>query len=244
MALLDQLRQVGIAAGDLVMVHTSMRAVGGRAEDLIAALQAAVTETGTLLILLAADEEDPYDPLESEAWEDLGVLPEVFRTWPDVQVNDHPVARFSAWGTEAHALIADPPLHDYYGPNSPLQRLHARGGKVLRLGADWDTVTLIHYAEYVAEIPNKRRIEHTVELASGGEVRVRCLDDEHGIADWDGEDYFAVITKAFVADGLANTGVVGGARTEVLPAQALVAYAVGWLQAQFGGDEGRDPPAG
>ena len=69
-------------------------------------------------------------------------------------------------------------------------------GRVLRLGADTNTVTLIHYAEYLADVPSKRRVRRHRRLAAprGPEIRVvECLDDSNGIVDWPGEDYFSVI---------------------------------------------------
>ena len=36
-------------------------------------------------------------------------------------------------------------LGRHYGPGSPLERFLHAGGRVLRLGADLDTVTLLHY---------------------------------------------------------------------------------------------------
>jgi aminoglycoside 3-N-acetyltransferase len=59
--LVADLRRLGIAAGDLVMVHGSLRAIGavkGRAEGIVKALDAAVGPDGTLLMSLGA-RDDP-----------------------------------------------------------------------------------------------------------------------------------------------------------------------------------------
>jgi len=55
-------------------------------------------------------------------------------------------------------LVRDVPWNDYYGAGSPLERFVEHGGKVLRLEANLDTVTLIHYAEFRLDYPDKRRV--------------------------------------------------------------------------------------
>lgn len=239
--MLDDLRRLGVQPGHSLMVHASMRAVGGRAEVLIDALQTAVAPDGSLLLLICADPETPFDPQTSPAWSELGVLCEVFRTTEGVRVNDHPIARFGSWGTQADRLILDPPLHDYYGPGSPLERLHDAGGRVLRLGADEDTTTLLHYAEYLVNLQPKRRVQHQVVVATpnGPEQRtVRCLDDSEGIGDWSDplgqiDDYFAAILAAARTEGLGARGQVGGATAELFEARPLVRYAVSWMEANL-----------
>ena len=64
---------------------------------------------------------------------------------------------------------------------------------------------VLHYAEYVARVAKKRRTRWDYVIKSDGvptHVWIDCLDDSEGIADWD-EDYFAVITNAYVAQGLS-----------------------------------------
>ncbi|MCB9743543.1 MAG: AAC(3) family N-acetyltransferase [Alphaproteobacteria bacterium] len=231
MSLLAQLRALGVAPGDALMLHASMRRVGGRAEALLDALEAAVGPEGALLMLICASEEAPFDPETSPAWDELGVLAEVFRRRAGVVRNAHPVARFAAWGRGARALVEDPPLHDYYGPGSPLERLVARGGKVLRLGADPDTVTLLHLGEYLCALPHKRRTTHAVVIAGqDAPLEVGCLDDEHGLVDWEGEDYFSLILKDFLARGCAASGPVGGALCELIPAASILSFSVNWME--------------
>jgi aminoglycoside N3'-acetyltransferase len=139
--------------------------------------------------------------------------------------------------SSAATLVADPPWDDYYGPGSALERLVARDGKVLRLGADPDTVTLLHYAEYLCALPDKRRVRRyrRVTAPDGPTIRVvACLDDEHGIVEHPGEDYFASILGAYLAEGRARTGVVGSAASELIDARDVVAFAVRWMNAHLG----------
>jgi len=106
--LAEELRALGVGAGDIVMIHASMRRVGpveGGAASVIDALRAAIGPGGTLLMVLGADEDVPFDALASPVdVEDMGILAEVFRTYPGVSVNDHPADRFAALGPLASLI--------------------------------------------------------------------------------------------------------------------------------------------
>lgn len=158
------------------------------------------------------------------------MLADVFRQHAGVEVNDHPACRFAAWGPAAPALLEPQPLHDYYGPGSPLERLCERGGAVLRLGSDIDTVTLTHYAEYRADINEKRRAQRLYTRADIGEIAIDSLDDDDGIGTWEQGDYFEQILRDFISADLAKVGVVGGCTAELLDARSFVAFATRWIE--------------
>ncbi|MFZ0158027.1 MAG: AAC(3) family N-acetyltransferase [Kineosporiaceae bacterium] len=241
-AIIGDLRRLGVRDGDLIMVHASLRAVGpvrDGAEGVVRALGQAVGSAGTVMMNLGAAETPgtPFHPLTTPADPDCGVLAEVFRTLPGTLVSDHPDGRFGARGAWSASLLADQPWHDYYGPGSPLDRLAAAGGRVLRLGADPDTVTLLHLSEYHADVPGKRRVSRPhLLLGPDGEAQVRvvsCLDDSDGIVDWPGEDYFAMILGDYLAGGRAATGTVGAAGSELIDAADLVTYGARWMTDRF-----------
>jgi len=253
-AIAGDLAALGVGPGDLVMVHASLRAIGpveGGADGVLDAIHSAVGARGTILVntgvrddhgwvndepdparaALLADAE-PFDAWTTPADPDNGVLAEVFRTRPGTLVSDHPEGRFAASGPLAADLTADVPWDDYYGAGSPLERLVEHGGKVLRLGADPDTVTLIHYAEHLVDLPDKRRVRRhrLVRGSAGPEIRVvTTLDDSAGIVERPGEDYFIPILRAYLGTGRATTGTVGDAPSELLDGADLVAFAVDWM---------------
>jgi aminoglycoside N3'-acetyltransferase len=254
MGVSEDLHRLGVRRGDVVMVHASMRRVGGDARDLVAEIDRAVGDTGTWMMTLGAEDEwswvnerpedervkllegtPVFDPLTARADIDNGVLAEVFRTTPGTVVSEHPEGRFGARGKQANELMADVPWDDYYGAGSPLERLVHLGGKVLRLGADVDTVTLLHYAEWLAPIESKRRVRrHRAVMGRDGKPGIRVvdtLDDSDGIAEYDGieADEFGVILNEYLEMGRAHTGRVGGARAELIDGQDLVTFAVDWI---------------
>jgi aminoglycoside N3'-acetyltransferase len=250
----EDIRRLGVTLGDLVMVHASLRAIGpvdGGADGVIDALEAAVGPDGTLLMTLGARDDfgwvndrpeseraellrdtEPFDCLVAPADPDNGVLAEVFRTRTRTKVNDHPEGRMGASGRLADELLDDTPWDDYYGPDSVLHRFVDAGGRVLRLGADLDTLTVLHYAEYLVTLPTKRRVRRhrLVKGPEQSELRVvECLDDCDGIVDYPDGDYFAVLLRDYLAAGRAVTGVVGGAASELIDAADVVDFGVAWM---------------
>tara|TARA_R110002073_G_scaffold320096_2_gene495107 strand:+ start:1203 stop:1925 length:723 start_codon:yes stop_codon:yes gene_type:complete len=231
--LIEQLKYFGLRDFPALMVHASMRKLGpieGGCDALIHALIQSLGPQGNLIMVLGADDEEPFAALTTEADEDMGVLPELFRQWPGVQVNDHAAARYAVLGPQADYLLNPTALHDYHGHGSVLERLTELQGAVLRLGADTDTVTLTHYAEYLADIADKRRVKLRYLRADSGEQWIESLDDSDGIKDWKEGDYFPQILLDYLAGGYARVGPIGNCTAELLPAQSFVSYARQWME--------------
>lgn len=253
--------RLGVGPGDLLMLHASLRRIGlgrgdvgpGGAELLLDAIEAAVGPAGTLMMVLGTDYpmdwvydhppearaallegSPPFDHRAAPILWEVGWLAEAFRRRPGTLVSDNPSGRFGARGAQAEALLADQPWDDYYGPGSPLDTLCRWNGKVLRLGADPETVTALHFAEYLADLPDKKRVrwDYVVAGADGAprHVWIDCLDDLGGIADWDGEDYFAVILRAYLELGRHREGPVGKARSELIDAADVVQFGARWME--------------
>ncbi len=225
------------------------------ADLLIDAIDAAVGPAGSWLMVLGSEyaqdwvnerpvEEragllagtEPFDAANAPAMKDVGWLAEAFRRREGTLLSANPSGRFGARGARAAALLQGQPWNDYYGPGSPLEKFTHWGGKVLRLGADPDTVTVLHYAEYLADLPDKRRTRWDYLLATPDgpkQVWIECLDDLNGIADYAGEDYFAAILGAFLAQGRGRRGTVGAAQAELLEAAELVAFGARWMEANL-----------
>ncbi|MEZ4630253.1 MAG: AAC(3) family N-acetyltransferase [Deinococcales bacterium] len=236
--LVKQLKDLGLAqqATSPLMIHASLREVGpieGSAEGLLDAIVEALGPKGTLLMVLGADEAVPFDALTSPAHQDMGILAEVFRQRKGVKVNDHAAARFAALGPLADHLLYPIPLHDYYGSGSVLEKFSQARGWVLRLGADVDTVTLTHWAEYLADLPYKRRVRLAYQRADIGEQWIESLDDTYGIVEWSEGDYFAQIWLDYLAQGQVKLAAVGNCQAELFAAQSFVTFAVRWLETQI-----------
>ncbi|WP_129794092.1 aminoglycoside N(3)-acetyltransferase [Sphingosinicella sp. CPCC 101087] len=261
--LLDDLTALGVVPGGILMVHASLRKIGlarglhgpGGADLILDVLDRLVGPDGTLLMVLGtaygqdwvnqraparrADllaGSEPLDLSTAPAIGEVGWLAEAFRRRPGTIVSGNPSGRFGARGPAAEALLRRQPWHDYYGPGSPLQKLCDAGGRILRLGANDDTVTALHYAEYLARLPHKRRTRWDYLLRTENGPRhawVECLDDSEGIAVWDGDDYFALILNAYLDAGRARRGCVGHAPSELIEAADIVRFGTAWMEANL-----------
>lgn len=245
--LMDDLRSLGVKKGSVLMVHSSMRKLGpveGGAERVLEVLLDAIGPEGTLVMVLSAPGDEPFDakttPVDTE---DMGILAEIFRQHPRTLVNDHAADRFAANGPLAEHLLSVTRLHHYHGPESVLERLVQADGAVLRLGANRDTVTLTHYAEYLAQIPEKRQVKLRYVRADIGEQWIESLDDTYGIAEWAHGDYFPQILEDFLGTGEARVGQVGHCTAELLPARKFVDFAVKWIETNLVGEHRTDWPA-
>jgi aminoglycoside 3-N-acetyltransferase len=109
-------------------------------------------------------------------------------------------------------------------------------GKVLLLGAPLNTVTLLHYAENVAKVPNKRVIRYRMPILRNGQrvwVEIEDFDTNYG-ALGNAEEYFQTIMHGYLSSGKGRPGKVGAAQSYLFDAVDLVKFAVQWFEKTFG----------
>lgn len=251
--LADAFRALGVTAGDVVMLHASIRAVGavaGGPDQIHLALKDALTPAGTLMMYascpehydevgrgnLTAEQErelletlPAFDPLTARSARDNGALVELLRTYPGSLVNHH-VARFVVWGAQAGYLISEQPWSYAFGHGSALERFARLGGKILLLGSDHDAVTFLHYAEHIADIPDKRVARYRVPVKEQGARVWRAMEefdtsDEGAHANWP-DRFFARLVHAYLAETGNRGGAVGDARSYLFEARGLLDFAL------------------
>jgi aminoglycoside 3-N-acetyltransferase len=242
------------------MVHTRMRELGwvlGGPETVVQALVDVVGPGGTIMAYAGWDQDPyhlpdwpadvaeaalaelpPFDPDLSEANRDHGRVPERIRTWPGAVRGPHPEASMVAIGSEARWLVAPHPNDDAYADGTPFARLREAGGDVLVLGAPLGTITLLHHAEALADIDDKRRVQYGMPVLEEGATVWRTFNDidtSAGAFDYgsvDG-DPFEVIALDALAAGVGRSGRVANSTSYLFPADDLVRYAVKWLEERF-----------
>ncbi|HEX5048124.1 MAG TPA: AAC(3) family N-acetyltransferase [Gammaproteobacteria bacterium] len=248
-----QFRRLGVAAGDVLMLHASVRAVGpvaGGPDEIHLALKDALGERGTLLMyagcprhvdeigrgnLTASEEAElleklpPFDAATARCDRSHGILVEFLRTYPGTRVNAH-VARFAAWGEHAAHLLSETPWHYAFGHGSALERFLDLDGNILLLGSDHDSVTFLHYAEHVVDVPGKRVARFKVPLLENGarvwrDVEEIDTSDNGAHANWP-ENLFAQLVDGHLA-ATGNRGeLVGDARAHLFSARGLLEHAL------------------
>jgi aminoglycoside 3-N-acetyltransferase len=244
--LAGELLRLGVRPGGMVMVHASLRAVGrviGGATTVVDALFDAVGPHGTVAAYLDFEtfyneDDDPdavpvFDPRTARAARSHGALIETLRTWPGALRSAHPDAGVVAIGQRAEWLTAGHPFEYGYGPGTPFARFVEEKGQVLMLGAPLDTITLLHHAEHLARIPDKRVIRYRRKMAGpdGPQwVEFEEFDTTQPPNAALPENSIEQIAKAYLAAGGGVRGPFGAAVAHQFEAVPLVRFAVEWLE--------------
>jgi aminoglycoside 3-N-acetyltransferase len=231
-----------------LMVHAAVRSLGpvtGGVNVVVQSLLDAVGPTGTLVAYVDfepffEDEDETevpvFDKRIAHAARDHGVLHETLRNWPGTLRSDHPDAGVAALGPLAAWITAEHPFQYGYGPGTPFEKVLKANGSVLMLGAPLDTITLLHYAEHEARIPNKRihRYRRLMPTSSGPQwIDFEEFDTGDPVNSDLPQNVFEQIATAFLATGRGTTGSVGAAPAYLLPAPELVRFGIEWLERYF-----------
>lgn len=155
------LQRLGLTAGDLVMVHSSMKSLGtveDGAQTVIDAFDEVLTREGTLVVptFCQVDLHHAYESWYMDKPSDTGYLTEYFRKQMYVYRSNHPTHSVAARGKLARELTKE---HAAYGPHcsafgetsfadsSPWRKLPKMGGKIVLLGVRTGVNTMKHVLE-------------------------------------------------------------------------------------------------
>ncbi|WP_420137141.1 aminoglycoside 3-N-acetyltransferase [Sphingomonas sp.] len=251
----DDLIRLGVTAGDMIMVHAAMSKVGpmlNGPDALIGALLDVIGAEGTLVAYTSwdslhddlldengrvlprwRDHVPGFDPTASRASRLNGILSEFIRTTPAARRSGNPGASVAAIGRRAEWLTADHPQDYGYGERSPLAKLVEAGGRVLMVGAPWDTMTLLHHADHLADVPDKTVLRYEVPFASASGTMWRMVEEydttEPVVAALP-ENYIEQAVTAFVAQGYGRQNRIGGAASLLVDARPMLSFAIEWLE--------------
>ena len=160
----------------------------------------------------------------------IGVIPELFRTWPGAVRSDHPSCSFAALGPQAGRIVAEQRLEDPMGEGSPLSAIYELGGHVLLLGVGRKVGhrnnTMLHLAERRALGDRQGTIPAGAPILVGG-VRQWVSYREPDIDEDDFDDAGAAFERQ---DTSTRTGLVGQARCTLLRVRPLVDFAIPWFR--------------
>lgn len=248
--LVEDLKALGLQAGDAVMFHVSLAKIGwiiGAERTLIEALMTVVTPEGTLVMPSQtgnlsdpAQWENPpvpaawvdkikanmpaYDPAKTPAY-GIGRVAEYFRTYPGVQRSAHPRSAFAAWGKGADTILTPHAPGHAFDEESPLHRMHEADFKLLMIGTHYDTLTALHYAESLAAI---QKTERELYYVAGDPV-----SETRFVWDYDySTEMFQACGRSFERTACISQGPVGNAQSRLFPMRDIVAFAVDYLATQ------------
>lgn len=243
----EDLQALGVEKGMTLVVHSSLSSLGwvvGGPVTVIQALQKVVTPNGTLVMpTQSGDYSEPSywaNPPVPKSWwakiresmpafdpeltpsRGMGVIAELFRTWPEVVRSSHPALSFAAWGKYAEHIIEEHSLEYGLGEGSPLRKIYDLDGHVLLLGVDYGSNTSFHLSEYRISYRKPR-------LASAPII-------EHGKRVWRSypdidfnADLFPDLGKEFERYCRVRKSQVGSAEARLFRQREAVDFAVTWL---------------
>jgi len=155
----DALISIGIKPGSVVLVHPDAIVAAQfpvapaiskkqRLDLLIAAIEAAIGESGTLLMpafSYSFTKQQPFDISNTPSA--VGMVTERFRTQPGVRRTADPIFSFACRGPLAEELCALP-VKECFGAESVFAALHRRNAHIVDLGCSMSHGgTFVHYVE-------------------------------------------------------------------------------------------------
>lgn len=252
------LQKLGVEAGQVVMLHASLRSIGsveGGPSGLLRAILDVLTSEGTLMMLVgsknaiydigdmseaakksALKDRIAFDPDQTPANPEWGVIGEALRTLKSSHRSQHPDYSFAAVGHKAKELTADHGYDYCHGPCSPLGKLCEHSGKVLLLGAPFQSVTLVHLCEHLASVEGKRVIKYEAPVVEGGKrvlVGIERFDTRRDIPGYGEDDYFGPIVEDYLKREGGKSEKVGQAASYMLDAQKFKQHGIFWLESNL-----------
>lgn len=219
------LRDLGLAPGDLVQVHSSLSAFGhveGGADAVVDALLEAVGPEGTVMVpTFNHGAADVFDLDTSPSTN--GAITEALRRRPEAHRSLHPTHPTAAIGPLAQLLTRDHLAAGTFGLTSPLGKLAAMGGRILLLGVGMNVNTMAHLGEALYGVPcfiegwPRRLVDMQGRIVAAvglywrnGPCRV----------EWD------ALEQALRARGLIRDGRIGDAETHLMPGAEVLGATV------------------
>jgi aminoglycoside 3-N-acetyltransferase len=227
----DSFRALGLARGDAVLVHSSLRAVGpveGGADAVVDALLEVLGPEGLLVVPTFTYNTARFDPLTEPGL--TGALGETVRRRPDAVRSAHPTHSVAAIGAGARELCAGHEEVAAAGPGSPFDRLVEQGGTVLLLGVGHVANTTVHVGELRAgvgyvELQPSLAWPRVHEVTVGGSTRSFEYGRFAGCSR-----AFGAIERGLRERSLIRDGRVGDAQAQLMSAASVVEETIALLR--------------
>jgi aminoglycoside N3'-acetyltransferase len=208
---------LGVRAGDLMIVHSSYKSLGGvegGPQAVAEALVDAISPGGSVFVPTFNYGNDPYDPDSAPSYD--GVITEFLRKLPGAIRSLHPTHAIAGCGPDAADVLRDHDKVHAFGVGSPCWRLWERNAWVLLIGVNHNANSVAHVAEEALKMPylDRRRTARIVTREGICETIVR----RPGCSDaWD-----PALDPALRAANVVTDGRIGPARVMLMRAQSVV----------------------
>ncbi|CAN7520755.1 aminoglycoside N(3)-acetyltransferase [Rossellomorea sp. LjRoot5] len=247
--IVKDLKRIGVTKGMTVIVHSSLKSIGrviGGPVSVILALEEAVGTEGT--IVMPSQTEHLCDPTEyGSGYSDeelelirenmptfhpdltptsyMGFIPETFRKQDGVYRSPHPHTSFAAWGKDAACITQEHGFDFSMNEHSPLGKIYELDGYILLLGAPTNSNTSLHLAEYRQNNSFVKEKIWDVKIKKGMKEVWTTYRDINNESD----DFDRLFEDFYRETDAVKEGMVGEARSFLMPMRQIVDYAVGWM---------------
>ena len=252
-SMMKDLRALGLKPGMVVLVHSSLSAMGwvcGGAVAVIAALQGVLGSAGTLVMPAHSpgmSEPGKWEnPPVPESWwpvirehmpaydpdltptHAMGIVAETYRKKKGVLRSSHPQVSFCACGPHASRILGNHSLALGLGEHSPLARIYDLHGFVLLLGASHGSNTSMHLAEYRASFPTRKVVREGAPIYTSGSRQWATFEE----VEPDSSGFYRIGDDFLKSDAgsVVRRGKVGLANCQLMPQRDVVDFTVGWLE--------------
>lgn len=220
--IVEALRDLGIAPGDMIQVHSSLSALGyveGGAEAVVDALLETVGPAGTVMVpTFNHGQADIFDVRTTPSVN--GAVTEALRKRPEAKRSVHPTHPYAAIGPRAEWLTCEHLNLLTFDQNSPLGKLAREGGWVVLLGVGMNANTAAHIGETLARVPCIGYREHERRIvAEDGSIQAAwsvLWRDGPCLLEWD------PLEQAMRDRGMIRDASLGDGRVMVMKAQDVI----------------------
>ena len=231
--IIEQLAELGAPRDSVVIVHTSLRAIGeteGRAEGLLDAFIEYFTADGGLLCIPTHtwnNYKKPRITLDmTKAESCLGTMPQIAAADPRGTRTPNPTHSMVVFGNPVRVAEFVRGEDEQITPTSPegcYGKIYDQDGYVLLVGVGHNKNTFIHCVEEMLGITNRISPEST-EMSvkyKNGEIKTRKINFLNERLNGDVSAYFGKYEPAFRYHGCVVDGYIGDAPTQLCSARKM-----------------------
>ncbi|MBO7253448.1 MAG: AAC(3) family N-acetyltransferase [Oscillospiraceae bacterium] len=220
----EQIRALGIAPDDTVLIHTSLRAIGpieNGADGLIDAFRECLPEGLFLVPTHTWDNVNRQNPVYDvrTSIPCIGTLPRVAAFREDGYRSLHPTHSISGWGKDAEVFLGGEEKAGSPGPvGFAWANLARRNAKILLIGVGNNRNTFIHAVDEMVDLPDRldpSPYEITI-YGHQGETYSCSFRGHYCSKSNDVSQQFVNFDRAFTELGVWQEGKLGNARVMVV----------------------------
>lgn len=217
--IVKSIRSLGMQPGDLMIVHSSYKSIGGvegGPQTVAEAIVDSVSPGGSVFVPTFNYGNDPYDPATARSFD--GVITEFFRKCPDAIRSLHPTHPIAGIGPAAREILEGHDKVQPFGAGSPCWRLWERNACVLLIGVSHEANSVAHVAEERLQMPYLDRRRTAEVVRHDGSIETVSLR-RPGCSDAWGP----VIEAPLRAINAIRDGRLGSAHLKLMRSQDVVA---------------------